>query len=426
MGFSSVDAQHALQISGGNVEQAAEWLLTGNARGAVTGTGIGIGSSSNSPATANMAHVEGDDDDVDDDELQKAISASLEDASNGTGTTTATARTQSAAAKRAGQAALSRFENNVQTQTLNRNKSRPSKVPPAPRAAATSTVSATMPVSVSTGIQSHPNVKVPKRLSQHDTENVILRCANRVAPNAQAVDTLLKSLKQLQINPTNFRYRTIDTSTPGFKRSLDAPGAVDFLKAMGYHNINNNKNVLELSFVDPATLYLGISALEQVQLTSADYQKSRTEILFDKEIQTVLNLADQDMEEALKRSHFISKLPSEPTMGGGIITVELGSNKKIQRKFDGDDCLQDIINWLGASGSVISEKLEQKTWFLVDRHHSNSIAYNIQELKGKTLQYIGCWPSARLAVVPIPPVSSDRMPSSSRGLGAAPMDALKL
>lgn len=419
MGFSSADAQHALQISGGNVEQAAEWLLT-NTRNVP---------SRNAAVAANTAQTE-------EDELQKAISASLEEAganaknalvkANSTGIGTGTSA-QTAASRRAGQAALSRFENQNKKPA---KKAPKSNGPSALKTTSASAVSATTGIgtgtaSITTALQSHPNVKVPKRLSQHDTENVILRCAQRVAPNASAVDTLLKSLKQLQASPTNLRYRTVDTSTPGSKRSLDAPGAVDFLKAMGYHTSHNNHNVLELSFVDPATLFLGISALEQVQLTSPEYKKNKAEVLFDREIQLILASADQDMEEALRRSEFMTKLPSEPTMGGGIITIELSSTK-IQRKFDGDDCLQDILNWLGANGSVIPEKLDQKTWFLVDRHHSNSIAYNIQELKGKTLQYIGCWPSARLAVVPEPPAESDRMPSSSRGLGAAPMDVLKI
>jgi hypothetical protein len=399
MGFSSADAQHALQVSGGNVEQAAEWLLS-NANSA----------NSHSPAvTATTAQTE-------EDELQKAISASLMEEANARNVNAAHTSMQSAAAKRAGQAALSRFDQAQQQGTRNARTTRTAARPPV----------GTSAPSTATAIQSHPNVKIPKRLSQHDTEKVIMRCAQRVAPNAAAVDTLLKSLKQLQANPTNLKFRTVDTSTPGFKRSLDAPGTVDFFKAMGYHTSHNNNNLLELSFVDPATLYLGISALEQVQLTSAEYQKNKTEIVFDREIKQILVSADQDMEEALRRSQFISKLPSEPTMGGGIITVELGASNKIQRKFDGDDCLQDILNWLGANGSVIPGKLEQKTWFLVDRHHSNSIAYNVQDLKEKTLQYIGCWPSARLAVVPEPPNNSDRMPSSSRGLGAAPIEALRI
>ena len=378
MGFSSADARQALQISGNNVEEAAEWLLTnGASRDRSMGT------------TAATAQTE-------EDELEKAISASLEEAAK-----TSTAQTrpaQSAAAHRAGQAALAR---------LGKGKT--------PKTTAAPTVA-----------QSHPNVKVPKCLSQHDKEDVILRCAQRVAPSATAVDTLLKSLKQLQQNTTNPKFRTIDTTTAGFNRSLNVPGAVDFFKAMGYHASFGNMTVLELSFVDPATLYLGISALEQVQQNSKEYQQNKTQIVFDREIQRILALADQDMEEALKRSKFMSKLPSEPATGGGQMTIELGSSSKIQRKFDGDDCLYDVLNWLGANGSAIPEKLDNNEWYLVNRNYADPIAYNVEDLKGKTLQYIGCWPSGRLAIVPIPPATYERTSGSSRGLGAAPMDALKI
>ena len=335
MGFDVHSAQHALQISGGNVEQAAEWLLTsGPVGGAPRGTSV--------TATAAQTQTE-------DAELQRAICASLEDASpgrtgsgtgiTGSGSTYATGRpsrratstrtrtrsAQSAAAQRAGQAALSRLDRaqNRKNQSLSHNQ------------AATKTTTSARAIAIAAPIQSHPNVRLPKRLSQHDTENVILRCANRVAPNAQAVDTLLKALKQLQADPDNLKYRTIDTSTPGFQRSLDAPGVAPFLNSMGYRDSCNDKNILELSFVDQATLYLGISALEQIQITSVEYQKASVELVFDKEINRIIALADHDLEEALRRSQFMAKLPSEPTSGGGIITIELGSSIKIKRKFDG-------------------------------------------------------------------------------------------
>jgi hypothetical protein len=276
-------------------------------------------------------------------------------------------------------------------------------------------------------IASHPNVQVPKRLSEHDKEDQILRCASRVAPHPVAVDTLLKSLQQLRKNPNEPKFKSIDTSSPAFQRTLNAPGVLDFLKAMNYHVSYSNLNVLQLALVDPATLYLGISALEQIQNTNQEYKDKKASLEFDKELQTVLELGDSDMQEAIQRSEFLSKCPSEPTRGGGLITVELGSSEtKLSRKFDGDDTLQDVIHWLGSHGSVIPQKLLQNDWYLQDRNHSNTPPYNVQELQHKTLQYLGCWPSGRLAIVPLVQHQGDRMPSSSRGLGAAPMDHMHL
>jgi hypothetical protein len=410
MGFSDADARRALQVNNGNVEQAAEWLLTST----TNDNGIPTAMQATTAQTEN-------------DELQEAISASLEEA--------AQRPPQSAASKRAGQAALSRFDTDP---TKNKTTKGPTK--PKPRTNPKATPASTMkmkPAGTSTAntitfktapLASHPNVKVPKRLSQHDKEDQILRCANRIAPHPMAVDTLLKSLTQLQKHPSDPKYKTIDTSSSGFQRSLNAPGVLDYFKAMNYHVSYRNPLVLELAMLDPATLYLGISALEQVQQTNLEYREAKDKIAFDKEIHAILALADSDMQEAVKRSEYMSKCPSEPTMGGGYMTVELGSatTKKISRKFDGDDTLEDVLNWLGGHGSVLPQKLLAQEWFLVDRNHSNSIAYNVPELQRKTLQYIGCWPSGRLAIVPMAPQSNERMPSSSRGLGAAPMEHLKL
>jgi hypothetical protein len=288
---------------------------------------------------------------------------------------------------------------------------------------------------------------VPKRISQHDKESQIMRLSQRIAPHPLAVDTLLKSLKQLQQHPNDSKYKTIDTSSPGFQKSLNVPGVLDYFKAMNYVPSYNQTNVLHLNMLDPATLYLGISALEQVQQTSQDYMTQKAAMAFDKELEQILSLADQDMTEAIKRSEFLSKCPSEPTTGGSWMTVELGlgslstnnnnqNNKKltIKRKFDSDDTLEDVLHWLGGHGSTIPQKLITNEWHLVNRNHANSPPYqNIAQLQTKTLQYIGCFPSGRLAIVPATIVTAQtntsqqqRMPSQSRGLGAAPMEVLKL
>ena len=374
MGFSRGAAHEALRISGGNVEQAAEWLLQNS-------TSVTL-----SPGIAGAAAL------TEDDELQKAISASLEDASRSHDRSR-----RSAASVRAGQAALGRLDGTTP---------------------ATRTIDATFPV------QSHPTVKVPKKLTQHEKEDVILRCAQRVAPNATTVDVLLRSLQQLQNDTTNMKFRSVDTSTAAFQRSLNFPGVLDFFQSMGFHPRPNNKSVLELSYVDHATLYLGISALQQVQQNSIDYQHSKTQIRFDEQIQQMLTDEGSEDERA-KRAAFLKKLPSEPTTAAGHISIELGSSAKVQRKFDGDDCLEDVLHFLGGQASSIPYKLERNEWFLVNRNHSEPVAYNIQELKSKTLQYMGCWPSGRLAVVPLAP-AEPKADISSRGLGAAPVSLLKL
>merc|ERR1712137_1424353 len=156
----------------------------------------------------------------------------------------------------------------------------------------------------------HPKVQVPKRLSQHDQEDVILRCANRVAPYSLSVDTLLRSLKTIQGNPSNRKYHTVDTSTAMFQRSLNAPGVLDFLKAMNFHPNYNNTKTLTLAHFDAAAFYLGISALEQTQQNSSEYKKDKALRIFSKELASALSERSQELET---RKQFLSVLPSEPS-----------------------------------------------------------------------------------------------------------------
>merc|ERR1712176_345265 len=110
----------------------------------------------------------------------------------------------------------------------------------------------------------HPKVQMPKRLSQHDQEDIIMRCANRVAPYSLSIDTLLRSLKTIQKNPSNRKFHTVDTTTAMFQRSLNAPGVLDFLRAVNFHPNYNNHKIITLSHFDAAAFYLGLSSLEQI------------------------------------------------------------------------------------------------------------------------------------------------------------------
>jgi hypothetical protein len=455
MGFSEADGRHALQISGNNVEQATDWLLTNRTMTTTT-------AASTSPAMQATAQM------VEDDDLQKALAASLEDANNNNNTNNTNTNTvRSAASERAGQAALARFDQKNTTNNRNRNKKNKKKTATTANAstnASTATFNnynnnnhnnnynynnnkpTPVPISISAA---HPNVKVPKQLSHHDKEEQILRCANRMAPHPKAVDTVLKSLKQLRQNPNHSKFQSIDTDSAAFSKTLNVPGAVDFFKAMNYHESpSSNFKVLQLAFCDPATIYLGISALEQVQQTSDVYARNKAQLAFDVELQQLLNQQNQNQQQqqqqqqqqpeqhststttttseeelAQRREEFLRQCPSEPTNGGSLIVVHLGSSTKISRKFDADDTLQDVLYWIasgtttGGGGITIYDKLLGHEWYLVNRNHQNR-AYNMKTGPPKTLQALGCWPSGRLAVVPTLPEHAIAN-TSSRGLGAA-------
>jgi hypothetical protein len=202
-----------------------------------------------------------------------------------------------------------------------------------------------------------------------------------------------------------------------FQRSLNAPGVLDFLRAVNFHPNYKNREILTLSHFDPAAFYLGISSLEQIQQNSVDYAKDKALRVFQKDLASALSEEDIAEEEMMERANFLSKLPSEPTTGGSQITVEYGvvmnnpadtepSITKIMRGFDYDDTLGDVINWLGGQATAISQKLENGEWKLVDRNQQgpeedyNYHGLDLTELRDRTLQSVGCWPSGRLAIIP--------------------------
>jgi hypothetical protein len=374
MGFSEADSRSALSQTEGNVEQAADILLS---RGA--------------PTTAAPAH-QFNSQNVEEEDLQRALQASLS-VSN---TNPAPKKKQplrnmrSAAATKAGKAALKRV----------------SKGPSSKQSRSLSPIS------------SHPNVKVPEKMSEKSKEEQILRTADRLKSSPQALDTLYKTLKTLQSNPNHPKFRKIDQSTSAYQKSLgrNAPGAEDMLLAMNYRK--SGPRTLSLDFVDQATLYLGVSALEQTKLTS-EYIQAKALIQFQKEASTAFHSADNSTEEAVARSNYMSKLPTEPAIGGAWIFVNLhGMEEKLQRKFDGDDTLDDVLNFIAGNGTQLVEKLKTGEWCLVDGHRNPPTPLDLQNLASKTLQYIGCWPSGKLIIQPARHTEQSNDVGSARGLGA--------
>ena len=115
-------------------------------------------------------------------------------------------------------------------------------------------------------------------------------------------------------------------------------------------------------------------------------------------IQNGENVSEE--EEILNRAEFVSKLPSEPDTGvGALMQVSLGE-EKIMRKFDGDDILRDVINFIGGHGSLIPQKITSREWCLVDLNQYPVIPIDTDHFMDKTLQSVGCWPSGMLALRP--------------------------
>lgn len=274
-------------------------------------------------------------------------------------------------------------------------------------------------------LKDHPNVTMPTQMKDKSKEEQIMRCAKRLAPHPHAVDTLLRAFRFIRQNPDNEKYRKIDRSTTGYQNALEGkPGALDLIKAMHFiQRPNSTDLVLHRSQVDVALLYLGESALEEVRKTE-EYISRKNMMIFEKELRQIQNGENtKEEEEILKRAAFVSKLPSEPSSGAGaLMQVTLG-NDTIMRRFDGDDILRDVINFIGGHGSLIPEKIVSREWCLVDLNRYPIAPIDTESDMTKTLQYIGCWPSGRLALKPSPQEWREKREigekaGSSRGLGA--------
>mmetsp|Transcript_28515 Transcript_28515/g.36815 ORF Transcript_28515/g.36815 Transcript_28515/m.36815 type:complete len:121 (+) Transcript_28515:43-405(+) len=114
------------------------------------------------------------------------------------------------------------------------------------------------------------------------------------------------------------------------------------------------------------------------------------------------------------------------------MNIQLGDEREkidgglASRRFDGDDTLADVLNWLGGCyGDELLERLRSREWCLCDLNRYPILPLDVEKHQNKTLQYIGLFPSGKLGVR----LSEDSwrdgdeimddIHGSARGLGAA-------
>lgn len=277
----------------------------------------------------------------------------------------------------------------------------------------------------------HPGVKLPPRLEDKSKEEQIRRCCDRFRSYPSTVDTLIRALSTILRNPAERKYRRIHQANPGYQRSLaKVPGAEQLLMALGF--TQTSSQTMFLSEVDRELLPLALSILEHTKET-LEYQEAKKEQLFAKDVTALLGVTPS-VEEQSKREGLLSQLPREPSQGrSAVMTIHLGDNDNttLTRRFDGDDTLQDVLNWFGGNKeTAFLEKLVQtRQWSLVDVNRQGQVPIDCQGNAQKTLQHLGFWPSGRLALRPsssewIEGVSSNVEMGASRGLGSAPSETL--
>ena len=181
------------------------------------------------------------------------------------------------------------------------------------------------------------------------------------------------------------------------------------LLAMNYRRIANELR-LERRSVDEASLFLGVSALERVR-DSEEYREQKKLRAFHKEMRRVADgggsrREGMTQEETEVRLEFLGKCPKEPPEGRGAwIVAILGEETEkieggcISRRFDGDDVLEDVLNWLGGCyGRELVERMRSREWCLCDLNRYPILPLDVEKHGKKTLQYLGLFPSGKLGV----------------------------
>jgi hypothetical protein len=399
MGFEVEAAKNALTATNGDVDRAAELLLIQQQESGPTTSNQSEPSNSNSNPAPPSSNTQDDYDD--DDTLQRVMQESMQMEEQRRAQNTNPPRTTTAAAHKAGQAAALRANGGGVQHSDSGDLS-----------------------------SHHPDVKLIPKLQDKSKEEQILRCADRMKNSPAAVDTLCKALSAVQQNPDLDKFRKVDKTTAGYQRSVaGAPGAEDLLHAMNYRAQGPDVLVLDRAMVDPALLYLGISALEQTKETD-EYKQGKRSTAFAKAVRDMQMHGDSSDTEAIKRAEFMAKCPTEPPDGRGALMQVIIAEQTIRRRFDGDDQLRDVLHWLGGHGSSIPDKILSREWSLVDLNRYPVIPVDCSiSHQDNTLQYIGCWPSGRLEIVMstedwMNGTNGGVKRGSSRGLGSAPSDAL--
>jgi len=473
MGFMSERARHALNATGGNVDRAAELLLFLSAEGD-DGDG-GDTSRRQQPRNDNnrdgggtVAGGEGPAVTArNDEQMKRAIEESLQSLSP-------SQQQQQQQQHQCEVIDLTMDEGITKKITKQKKKIQPSSSSNTNSTALRDT--AHVRAKKATLSQTHPTIQLPDKLTNKSKEEQILRLVNRIlitttsqqsssSNNVMSIDTLHRTLVAVRSNPLEPKFRTIDRNNANYDKYIrNIPGAEELLKVMNYRLLlnNNEREVLQLDrqFVDDALLYLGISALEMAR-TKKEYIMGKKLYNFQNEMKRIgtnSGAANNMTEnETSTRLEYMSKCPREPKEGGGgtRIDVYLGNSTNeaecndygghVHRRFDGDDTLEDILNWLGGCyGSELLDKLrgtsssssggsgnsgnEGRIWCLCDLNTVPITPLDVVKHRRKTLQYLGLFPSGKLGIrlsddswkEGVSGCESDNIISgSARGLGAA-------
>jgi len=252
-------------------------------------------------------------------------------------------------------------------------------------------------------VRSHPNVTVPPPLASAPLHDQLVRCASRLAPHPRALDTLRRSLIKLAKDPYSSAYKTIETGTGTLFETVlvEAPGASELLRAVGFVALSSPTPRLHITDPDEVVLAMALSALEEAKKTD-EYLSAKSLIIFAEEVSKEV----ENKGDATERALYGAKIPPEPKAGNGegaqsaTIRVILHPKLTVSRRFDCDDTVGDVINWVGTHSSVVADRLWQGVWGLENVTIYPPQLINCSSNSENTLQGSGLWPSGTLRISP--------------------------
>mmetsp|Transcript_25979 Transcript_25979/g.30759 ORF Transcript_25979/g.30759 Transcript_25979/m.30759 type:complete len:460 (+) Transcript_25979:62-1441(+) len=249
--------------------------------------------------------------------------------------------------------------------------------------------------------------------------------AQSLSKDQKALDAINGILEKLIINPSDSRVTVLQLggSLAPIKNSENA---INLLKELGYES---RSGFLMLKTI-PKNLQETKLCLLQAKGTE-DYR-----------IASLLESSKNEaLEEAKNQRELLRKKPARPEPDPSNTFTRLffhfnkdgepeSESKQIERRFEPDECLYDVIHYLGTLDESI---LESHSWELIENASSSSTSpywwchgWNLSDITlrpsriikkedaSKTLQGLGLWPSAHIRIT-VSGLAPSLTPSGNKG-----------
>jgi len=193
------------------------------------------------------------------------------------------------------------------------------------------------------------------RSSPLTREERISKACSTLAPHAEAIDILLASLTKVKKDPTNERFRKVNVKASGpFKEKVaSTPGGVELLYSVGFEPMYGH---LVLQSLDLSLLEHALACLASARSTDA-YLTTKAKSLSAKAAEEARK--EREAAAAIKRAEFLAKVPPEPAADNGgsvhstcVLTFTVSGERVARRKFESDNTLEDVLNYVRSLSSV--------------------------------------------------------------------------